>query len=70
MRITEGNSQRLNREDAIDRNHDKKAMIADILYLLQSFGGQKDPWVLRRRSTTLAVEQAAASVRVDNTYSK
>lgn len=64
----EGSNQRLKRAEAKDRNHDKIAMAADIWYLLQSFVGQFDPLVLSRRSTTLAVEEAAASVRMDNTY--
>jgi hypothetical protein len=64
----EGSNQRLNRAEAKDRNHDKIAMAADTRYLLQSFGGQFDPLELSIRSTTLAVEEAAARVRMDNTY--
>lgn len=64
----EGRSQRLKREEAIERNQDKKAMAADIRYLLHNFGGQKDPPLAESRiSTTPADEQAAASVRVDKT---
>jgi len=63
----DGSNQRLKRDEAIDRNQDKKAMAADIWYLLQNFGGQKDPSEWSRRSTTLAVEHAAANVRVDKT---
>jgi hypothetical protein len=36
----DGSNQRLKRDEAIDRNQDKKAMAADIWYLLQNFGGQ------------------------------
>lgn len=63
----EGSSQRLKRKEATDKNHDKKAIIADMRYLLQIFGGQYDPSALSRRSTTLAVEQAVAKVRTDKT---
>lgn len=65
----DGSNQRLKREEAIDKNHDKNAIAAEIRYLLQNFGGQKEPSELSKISTTLAVEQAAASVRIDNTQS-
>ena len=64
----EGRSQRLKREEAIERSQDKKAMAADIKYLLHNFGGQRDRLSAASRiSTTPAVEQAAASVRTDKT---
>lgn len=63
----DGSNQRLNRHEAKDRNHDMKAIAADILYLLQNFGMQYGPFTWSRMSTTLAVEHAAARVRIDNT---
>lgn len=63
----DGSNQRLNRDEAKDRNHDMKAIAADILYLLQNFGGPYGPFAWSRTSTTLAVEHAAARVRIDNT---
>lgn len=63
----DGSNQRLNRDEAKDRNHDMKAIAADILYRLQNFGGQYEPFAWSRTSTTLAVEHAAARVRIDNT---
>jgi hypothetical protein len=63
----EGSNQRLKRDEANERNHVMKAIAADILYLLQNFGGQYGPSAWSRTSTTLAVEHAAASVRIDST---
>lgn len=63
----EGSSQRLKSEEAIERNQVKKAIAADIWYLLQNFEGQYGFSARRKRSTTLAVEHAAASVRIDKT---
>lgn len=65
----EGSNQRLKRDEANERNHVMKAIAADILYLLQNFGGQYGPSAWSRTSTTLAVEHAAASVRIDSTQS-
>lgn len=59
----------MKRVEARDKNQDKKAMVADNWYLLQNFTGHL-PFECSRRSTTLAVEQAAASVRNDSTYQK
>lgn len=61
----EGSNQRLKRDEAIERNHVMKAIAADILYLLQNFGGQYGPSAWSRTSTTLAVEHAAPRVRID-----
>lgn len=36
----EGRSQKLNKEDARERNQDKKAIAADNWYLLHNFAGQ------------------------------
>lgn len=63
----EGSNQRLKRDEANERNHVMKAIAADILYLLQNFGGQYGPSAWSRTSTTLAVEHAAARVRIDST---
>lgn len=63
----DGSNQRLKRDEAKHRNHDMKAIAADILYLLQNFGGQYGPLAWSMISTTLVVEQAAARVRMDNT---
>lgn len=59
----EGRSQRLKREEANDRNQDKKAIIADNRYLLQRFAWQKDGPAPIRTLVALAVEQAADSVK-------
>lgn len=63
----EGRSQKLNKQEASDRNQDKKAIAADNWYLLHNFAGQKFAPASSRTSVTLAVEQAAASERYDKT---
>ncbi|KAD3066521.1 hypothetical protein E3N88_34401 [Mikania micrantha] len=57
---------RLNSEEAIDKNHDKKANTVEIIYRLQILGRQTDPSAAIKTSTTLAAEEAAPSVRVDS----
>lgn len=64
-----GSSQRLKSDDAREKNHEKKASKAEIRYLLQYFGGQKDSSARSKRSTIPAVELAAAKVRIDKTCS-
>lgn len=57
----------MKRDDANDRNQDKKAIAADNWYRLHRFAGQYDRPTSSRRSVTLAVELAAASDRNDKT---
>ncbi|KAL3515219.1 hypothetical protein ACH5RR_022121 [Cinchona calisaya] len=57
----EGSSQRLKRDDARENNQDRKANKADVRYLLQYLGGQKESSARNKRSTIPAVELAAAS---------
>lgn len=64
----EGRSQRLKRAETRERNHDKKAIAAESLYLLQSFAEQYGTPTLSNTSATLAVEQEAAKARNDRTY--
>jgi hypothetical protein len=56
----------LKREEDAVRNQDKNAMAADSWYLPQT-PGEQYPFPRRRRDTTLAVEQAAASDSKDRT---
>lgn len=51
----------------MDKNQAKKAKMVESKYLLHIFEGQKDSSALIKISTTLAPEEAAANVRVDNT---
>lgn len=61
----EGRSQRLKREEANDRNQDRKAIAADNWYLLHNVTGQYELPASCRISVTLAVELAAANDRND-----
>lgn len=63
----EGRSQRLKRDEANERNQEKKAIAADNWYLLHGFAAQ--PSAASRTVVTLAVEDAAASRRYDKTKS-
>lgn len=66
----EGRSQRLQREEAKERHHDKKAMAAESWYLMHNFPAQRFtfewPDVIKI-SVTLAAEHAAASDRNERT---
>lgn len=60
----------LNKEEAIDKNHVKKANTLDIKYRLQiletHIEPEPDPSAVSNTSTTLAAEHAAPSESVDN----
>lgn len=62
-----GSNQRLKRDEAKERDHERKAIVADSWYLLHTFEGQYGAFALIKRSATLAVEHAPASVRIDKT---
>lgn len=64
----EGRSQRLKREEAKDRNQDKKVIAAESWYLLHILERQKFVELIST-SVTLAVEHAAASDRNESTQS-
>lgn len=56
----------MKREEERDKNQVKKANVAANWYLLQTVGGQTDSSE-RRRSTTLAADEAEASASTDTT---
>lgn len=56
----------MKRDEANERNQEKKAIAADNWYLLHGFAAQ--PSAASRTVVTLAVEDAAASRRYDKTY--
>lgn len=57
----------MKREEERDKNQVKKANVAANWYLLQIVGGQDDSFD-RRRSTTLAADEAEANARTDTTF--
>lgn len=57
----------MKREEERDKNQVKKANVAANWYLLQIVGGQTDSSD-RKRSTTLAADEAEANARTDTTF--
>ena len=68
MFYREGKSQKLKRQEAVERNQDKKAIAAENWYRPHNFARQGYSPASSRRSVTLAVEHAAASERYDKTW--
>lgn len=57
----------MKREEERDKNQVKKANVAANWYLLHIVGGQTDSSD-RKRSTTLAADEAEANARTDTTF--
>lgn len=66
----EATNHRLKRDEAAVRNQDTKAIAADSWYRPQNLGGLYAPSKWTRRSTTLALAQAAASDNIAKTCTK